>query len=325
MSRVGIEQIRTFLAVYQLGSISRAADRLGLSQPTVNAQLTALEKGVGRALFVRGPRGLKALPAACHLAEGAGPRLEALEQFIRGSIAFTGAPGMLLTVGGPADLTTTLVLPTLAGCRESGTAIRAVFGTDEQLIDLLTDGCVDLAITMRRPSVPGLRAVALLEEEFILVGKLDSMSAEVADDANLLARNTLPAVACEADLSMVRRYWTAVFGRALDEDLMMVVPDTRSAVEALRRGGSVGILPHYMVAEAVGRGELAVLCSTVKLPSNPIFLVDRGEHMPAHIAGTRDQLLMAAKAWDLESLVSAVSGVRDGRVDILRRDLRHFQ
>jgi DNA-binding transcriptional LysR family regulator len=50
------EQLRTFLAVAQALSFTKAADRLGLSQPTVSQQVRKLEQSVGRSLFVRDTR-----------------------------------------------------------------------------------------------------------------------------------------------------------------------------------------------------------------------------------------------------------------------------
>jgi DNA-binding transcriptional LysR family regulator len=49
---------RTFLAVVQEGSLSGAARRLGLTQPTVARHIDALEGAVGKDLFLRSQRGL---------------------------------------------------------------------------------------------------------------------------------------------------------------------------------------------------------------------------------------------------------------------------
>ncbi|HEY2069845.1 MAG TPA: LysR family transcriptional regulator [Rhizomicrobium sp.] len=49
---------RSFLAVFEEGSLSGAARRLGLTQPTVARHLDALEAAIGADLFVRSPRGL---------------------------------------------------------------------------------------------------------------------------------------------------------------------------------------------------------------------------------------------------------------------------
>jgi DNA-binding transcriptional LysR family regulator len=49
--------VRIFLAVARAGSLSGAAQRLGLSQPTMGRRLRALEEAVGQALFQRGREG----------------------------------------------------------------------------------------------------------------------------------------------------------------------------------------------------------------------------------------------------------------------------
>ncbi|RDI49992.1 LysR family transcriptional regulator [Nocardia mexicana] len=83
MTRPSIEQLRIFLAVYRLGSINKAALEIGLSQPTVTAQLRSLEKALGHQLFLRGPRGVRPTAAAEKLADGAGPLVAELEEFLR--------------------------------------------------------------------------------------------------------------------------------------------------------------------------------------------------------------------------------------------------
>jgi DNA-binding transcriptional LysR family regulator len=49
---------RTFLAVVREGSLSGAARRLGLTQPTVARHVDALERSIGTDLFLRSQRGL---------------------------------------------------------------------------------------------------------------------------------------------------------------------------------------------------------------------------------------------------------------------------
>jgi len=58
---------RTFLAVIEEGSLSGAARRLDLTQPTVARHIDALEAAVGYDLFLRSQRGLIATEAALEL------------------------------------------------------------------------------------------------------------------------------------------------------------------------------------------------------------------------------------------------------------------
>ncbi|MFI4933629.1 MAG: LysR family transcriptional regulator [Caulobacterales bacterium] len=59
---------RTFLAVAEEGSLSGAARRLGLTQPTVARHIDALEQSVGADLFMRSQRGLAPTDLALDLA-----------------------------------------------------------------------------------------------------------------------------------------------------------------------------------------------------------------------------------------------------------------
>jgi DNA-binding transcriptional LysR family regulator len=68
------DELRTFLEVARDGTLSGAARRLGVTQPTVGRHIDALETALGATLFTRSPRGLTATPAALAL----GPHAEAM-------------------------------------------------------------------------------------------------------------------------------------------------------------------------------------------------------------------------------------------------------
>ena len=65
---------RTLLAILDTGSLSAAARRLGITQPTARRHLEALETALGGPLFVRSPSGLVPTP----LAERLYPRVQAI-------------------------------------------------------------------------------------------------------------------------------------------------------------------------------------------------------------------------------------------------------
>ena len=68
--------LRSFLAIYRAGSLTRAARLVHLTQPALSQQLRSLEAHLGRRLFTRLPRGLEPTPAAHDLATAIGPHLD---------------------------------------------------------------------------------------------------------------------------------------------------------------------------------------------------------------------------------------------------------
>src|SRR5438552_1417913 len=56
-------QLRSFAAVAELGHLTRAAEKLHISQPALSAQIKALEDEFGVALFERLPSGMELTPA----------------------------------------------------------------------------------------------------------------------------------------------------------------------------------------------------------------------------------------------------------------------
>ena len=52
-TNMNLSVLRTFFAVVETGALSRAADRLHVSQSTVTARLNTLEQSLGQALFHR--------------------------------------------------------------------------------------------------------------------------------------------------------------------------------------------------------------------------------------------------------------------------------
>lgn len=57
-SRLDLNLVRVFVAIYETGSVTAAAERLFVTQPTVSYGLTKLREALGDPLFTRGPNSM---------------------------------------------------------------------------------------------------------------------------------------------------------------------------------------------------------------------------------------------------------------------------
>lgn len=86
-------QLRSFAAVAELGHLTRAAERLHVSQPAVSAQIKALEDELGLPLFERAATGMTLTPAGARLLPlasrviGAATELRSHATSLRGEVA----------------------------------------------------------------------------------------------------------------------------------------------------------------------------------------------------------------------------------------------
>ena len=110
---LSLRQLEYLVAVVDLGSITRAAALLRVTQPTVSHQLAALERRVGVALLAREGRAVRPTDAGRTLAEAGREVLEVgrrgLERARR-----TGDQGEVVVVGIVASLAATILPPALA-------------------------------------------------------------------------------------------------------------------------------------------------------------------------------------------------------------------
>lgn len=92
-------QLRTFVAVAEAGHLTRAADRLHVSQPAISAQIKALEEELDVRLFERGPGGMTLTRAGAHLLEQAANVLAAAEELRNVAKALKGEIAGRLRIG----------------------------------------------------------------------------------------------------------------------------------------------------------------------------------------------------------------------------------
>ncbi|MFF0855091.1 LysR family transcriptional regulator [Streptomyces sp. NPDC003280] len=295
--------LRTFVTVHRAGSFTRAAALLGLSQPAVTSQIRTLERQLGRPLFLRQARGVTPTTIGDELAHKAAPHLDALVEIAESS-PDDGASSRTLHLSGPPEFTAERALPALTeltGDDGQGLALRATFGTAEEALEGLAAGHHDLAISTARPRGALLTATPLCDEEHVLVAAprwAERIGPGALGLKGAAALEGLPVVEVHESLPFVSRYWASVFDSRPAASGTVIVPDLRAVLSCAISGAGLAVLPRYLSASALGRGEITTLYDPAVPPLRTYFLAVRtGALAMPHIARAHEWLQRAAYGW----------------------------
>jgi DNA-binding transcriptional LysR family regulator len=300
--------LRTFVTVHRAGSFTRAAALLGLSQPAVTSQIRTLERQLGRPLFLRQARGVTPTTIGDELAHKAAPHLDALVEITETGLDDESSL-RTLHLAGPPEFTAERALPALTeltGEDGQGYALRASFGNAEETLEGLAAGHHDLAISTARPRGALLTASTLCDEEHVLVaapkwaGQIGSGEAleTVPSVKRAPAFENVPVIEVHESLPFVSRYWASVFDSRPAAPGTVVVPDLRAVLACAVAGAGLAVLPRYLCASALERGDVVALHEPTVPPLRTYFLVVRtGTLAMPHIARAHEWLLRAAADW----------------------------
>ncbi len=148
--------LRSFLAVVDTGSFTRAAASVHLTQSTVSQQIRRLELQLGCELLDRGGRYVVATPEGERLL-GVARRIIDLMQEAEAQVAFS-AGGGVIRLGVPEDFAAHPLTPMLAAFADAYPALRleVASGLSHELWQRFQEGELDIALVKQRVgSMPG--------------------------------------------------------------------------------------------------------------------------------------------------------------------------
>lgn len=147
-----LRQLRYFLVVMAEGSLTRAAQRLHITQPALSRQIQQLEKESGARLLERTPKGVEPTPAGTAL-HGHALRILRLADSTR-EVTTSATPSketvaLGLAPGLPAEWLGDRLRPLLA--EESPVHLDITDASSTELLKMTGEGSLDLAIVHQDP------------------------------------------------------------------------------------------------------------------------------------------------------------------------------
>lgn len=166
-----LRQIQYFIALFEDGSVTRAAKRLNIVQPALSMQIARLEEELRQQLFERGAHGMAPTAAGRLMYRLFLPIVRdiarAREQLVQRDEIVTGH----VAIGMIASVTESVLAESLArlNARYPHVEVSVADGYTATLIDAVAGGQLDAAIINKPRGRLSLDSQALLDEEMVLV------------------------------------------------------------------------------------------------------------------------------------------------------------
>lgn len=231
------DDIRYFLALARIGSLSGAARKLGVEHSTVSRRVEALETSLGLRLFDRLPKGWHLTPEGETLAKQAARLDEEAQGFSRIALGVSALQGTV-RLSAPPVMAGHFLVPHLAALRARWENIELeVIGETRDAN--LARGEADLAIRMSRPSAPGLVARCIGQMGYGLYAENGYAQRAEADWEFLGYDDSLIQVPQQQWLSQIAGQRRYVFRSN----------DLSALLNAARCGLGLAVLPHFLAAQ----------------------------------------------------------------------------
>lgn len=171
---IDLNLLAAFDALMSECNVTRAATRVGVSQPAMSAALSRLRKLLGDPLFLRSAEGLLPTPRARELAEPISQALRQLEATLVRKPDFVPAVAKLTVNLGLSDYPAFVVLPALLEAlaeQAPGISVNVhAFNDRDHAVDLLDAGAIDVAIGVPPTHSDGrILTRPILRDEFVTI------------------------------------------------------------------------------------------------------------------------------------------------------------
>lgn len=253
---LSLHQLRCFLATYELGSLTAAAEELGYAQPSVSEQIRTLEKSLGTTLFRRVGRGVVPTTEADALrphaertvasAEEARRAVQSVVSLETGTIRF-GMFGTARLYAGAG-----LVADVLA--RHPGVRVELIGQNSTDVQEDLRRGRIEAAMIAVPAVSEGMQVTPVARDELVYI----------STDAEKLASPVTAHRLSQASLVMSETTWRAddstriVLRQLLHEtgrnpQTRIEVEDVETAVELVGMGLADSVVPRGAAEQLLPR------------------------------------------------------------------------
>jgi LysR family nitrogen assimilation transcriptional regulator len=240
-----------FLRIVEHGSINRAAEELGLAQPSLSRRIRILEHDVGTPLLIRTRRGIQLTDAGALLVERSPSLLHQID-LLRHDIG--GKSRAQVAIGLTPSMQHVITAPFVEACAvdQPNLMLRVYEGINNALRGWMEDALLDIALVVSLERAPAhFEVTPLVREQMMLVG---SRQARLTMDRPVrLSRLAEARMIMPGRPNVIRAYVENSMRRAGHKFQSRIEAETLSlCIELSRRNLGLTPMPYCMVHGRLG-------------------------------------------------------------------------
>ncbi|MPS29637.1 MAG: LysR family transcriptional regulator [Alcaligenaceae bacterium] len=245
-----IRRLEEFIAVLDTGSLSKAAEKLGVAQPALSQSLARLERELGVTLFQRSRRGAEPTPAARQIAEEVRRGVFRIVNAIDAAQAIAAGRAGVLRVGLVSSALVDILPRALRVLRGEVPGLRIVLRemSNAEQAQALSRGEIDVALVHTPVALSGVmhekvlmreRLVAAVPEDLLPGGQERMSMADIARAGLVMFPHSQLPTFYEAVMDAFRK-------AGLDAEIVQEANRTLTVLACVAGGCGIALLPSWI-------------------------------------------------------------------------------
>jgi DNA-binding transcriptional LysR family regulator len=288
-------QLRYAHAVWHERSFSRAAVKMGVSQPTLSGQIKLLEEELGFSLFYRNSRGVESSAngqAFLESAENVVNGFSALKDFAR---ELRGKPGATIRIGINSGLAQTMMPQIVRVLTRANAKIRPdiITATTRRIHRLVHQQRLDIGLVLEgetKISADKMLGEHIAGSDIVLLVPPTHAMAKRREPLELAELCRLPLIVNEPRIGYGRRILATFTEHGLVPEIVADCDDLESLKYMVMSGGGIALAPRIVAEREIARG---LLCAVAINPrqSVSVQLLRREEPLPPRLERFRNHFV----------------------------------
>jgi DNA-binding transcriptional LysR family regulator len=256
-----LTQLNAFVLVARLGSVTAAANALGVSEPAVSQALAALRQHLGDQLVSRGPSGMTLTAGGSRLLATASQIVVLGAEAHAQVRAAQGAPEQLRVVASSmaAEFVTAPLIEAFTKRFAAGLDVTSGVAVTKEMAVLVANRLADVAIG---PDVAVDQGIPVVSEPIFKYRLVVVTGGHAKPRGGAHQWRWLVGPSATDPDSDVGKFLARL---RIPEDRMGVCPSQTAAMAAVADGNGVSVAVEHLVSQQLRRGEL----SLVEVPGSP--------------------------------------------------------